>query len=208
MASLATGAQVLATHPLRAASGASASKANLHNAADEREPEAIELPVLGYLKHDSAASSGLAISSQNNVVSAFQAGGDIEEAPAYSQTVALPTSEGEGNADPPASPISAAQKAFQRRKRMINLGTLCFDVFLNGWNDATAGPLLPRVQAYYGVRLDSVLEFGTKLTVSVDWLRHCLLDFCVQHHREWNSLNISFSHRLTMFTRALSQARS
>ncbi|RPD55992.1 MFS general substrate transporter [Lentinus tigrinus ALCF2SS1-6] len=34
---------------------------------------------------------------------------------------------------------------------MINLATLCFDVFLNGWNDATAGPLLPRIQAYYGI---------------------------------------------------------
>lgn len=205
MASLATGAQVLATHPLRAAS---ASKANLHNAADEREPEAIELPVLGYLKRDSAASSGLAISSQNNVVSAFQAGGDIEEAPAYSQTVALPASEGEGNTDPATSPVSAAQKAFQRRRRMINLATLCFDVFLNGWNDATAGPLLPRVQAYYGVRLDPVLELGTELTVPVDWLRHCLLDFCVQHHRAWNLLNSSSNHRLTMFTRASSPARS
>ncbi|TFK91514.1 MFS general substrate transporter [Polyporus arcularius HHB13444] len=111
------------------------------------EPDAIELAPIG-LKYDSATSSAiqsLAASSHHNGVSLTSAGaGDVEGAPSFP----IDSSRGDEDANPA---ISAAQKAVQRRKRMINLATLCFDVFLNGWNDATAGPLLPRIQAYYGI---------------------------------------------------------
>ncbi len=210
MSSLATGAEVLPTHPIYAASGPSSSKKSFNDATDgcdqangldiERmtssqapslynEPDAIELAPIG-LKYDSATSSAiqsLAASSHHNGVSLTSAGaGDVEGAPSFP----IDSSRGDEDANPA---ISAAQKAVQRRKRMINLATLCFDVFLNGWNDATAGPLLPRIQAYYGVCRTPRRRADVNLTSLADWICHCIFDLCVKcscklclllHHRD------------------------
>ncbi|KAG8944998.1 hypothetical protein FRC04_001253 [Tulasnella sp. 424] len=37
------------------------------------------------------------------------------------------------------------------RDERIYLATLCYNLFVAGWNDATLGPLLPRIQEYYHV---------------------------------------------------------
>ncbi|TFL07867.1 MFS general substrate transporter [Pterulicium gracile] len=42
------------------------------------------------------------------------------------------------------------QKEFQR-KELVQLSALCWGAFLIGWNDATLGPLIPRIQEVYGV---------------------------------------------------------
>ena len=41
--------------------------------------------------------------------------------------------------------------AQQRRKGLIHFLALCFCLFVNGWNDGTTGPMLPRVQEKYNV---------------------------------------------------------
>lgn len=38
-------------------------------------------------------------------------------------------------------------------KTNLHFATLCWCLFLAGWNDGTIGPLLPRVQGVYDVRL-------------------------------------------------------
>ncbi|EJF59568.1 MFS general substrate transporter [Dichomitus squalens] len=38
-----------------------------------------------------------------------------------------------------------------RRKARIQFATLCWSLFLAGWNDGTTGPLLPRIQTVYHV---------------------------------------------------------
>ncbi|KAI8976584.1 MFS general substrate transporter [Trametes punicea] len=38
-----------------------------------------------------------------------------------------------------------------RRKARIQFATLCWTLFLAGWNDGTTGPLLPRIQSVYHV---------------------------------------------------------
>ncbi|OSC97784.1 MFS general substrate transporter [Trametes coccinea BRFM310] len=38
-----------------------------------------------------------------------------------------------------------------RRKARLQFATLCWALFLAGWNDGTTGPLLPRIQAVYNI---------------------------------------------------------
>lgn len=40
-----------------------------------------------------------------------------------------------------------------KSREYIQLATLCWFVYLEGWNDGTNGPLLPRIQRVYNVRL-------------------------------------------------------
>ena len=39
-----------------------------------------------------------------------------------------------------------------RRKARIQFATVCWALFLAGWNDGSTGPLLPRMQSVYHVR--------------------------------------------------------
>jgi hypothetical protein len=50
-----------------------------------------------------------------------------------------------------ASAIFAPSKTQVRTARFQFL-TLCWTLFLAGWNDASTGPLLPRIQQVYHVR--------------------------------------------------------
>lgn len=43
-----------------------------------------------------------------------------------------------------------------RRRRHISYATLCFCFFFEGWNDASFGPLFPRIQSAYGVSISSL----------------------------------------------------
>ncbi|KAF9456410.1 major facilitator superfamily domain-containing protein [Collybia nuda] len=46
--------------------------------------------------------------------------------------------------------ISGASRA-QRIQARLQFAALCWCLFLGGWNDGTTGPLLPRIQKFYGV---------------------------------------------------------
>ncbi|KAG9091913.1 hypothetical protein FRC07_011757 [Ceratobasidium sp. 392] len=37
------------------------------------------------------------------------------------------------------------------RKEWSSIATCCWCLFLNGWNDASIGPILPTIQSYYGL---------------------------------------------------------
>ena len=52
------------------------------------------------------------------------------------------------------APLGAAG-AVQQRRVWINFITLCGAIFMNGWNDGTTGPLLPRIQEFYHVSAPS-----------------------------------------------------
>ncbi|PVF93674.1 MFS general substrate transporter [Serendipita vermifera] len=51
---------------------------------------------------------------------------------------------GDSNAFPSITP------EMHKRERLV-LFAMCFALFIAGWNDGTLGPLLPRIQAWYGV---------------------------------------------------------
>ncbi|KAI0367661.1 MFS general substrate transporter [Pilatotrama ljubarskyi] len=114
------------------------------------EPEAIELPVIR--EHSHAESSGPKKLDFHEDVSALPStrDQDVEIAPSFPSSLApsirMEDLEDTGSTAPA---ISAAQKAVNRRKNAIHFATLCFTIFLNGWNDGTTGPLLPRIQSYY-----------------------------------------------------------
>lgn len=40
-----------------------------------------------------------------------------------------------------------------KRIRLIHFATCCFSIWLEGWNDASTGPLLPRFQSHYHARI-------------------------------------------------------
>lgn len=48
-----------------------------------------------------------------------------------------------------STPIVATKA--QSRKAVIQFAALCWNIFLSGWNDGTAGPLIPRLQVVYHV---------------------------------------------------------
>ena len=50
----------------------------------------------------------------------------------------------------PTKAVSAVTPASRRLAR-IQFATLCWTLFLAGWNDGTTGPLLPRIQRVYHV---------------------------------------------------------
>ncbi|KAI0783169.1 MFS general substrate transporter [Abortiporus biennis] len=46
---------------------------------------------------------------------------------------------------------SLSERASQQRRSLIHFATLCFCLFVEGWNDGSTGPLLPTIQRHYGV---------------------------------------------------------
>jgi hypothetical protein len=51
----------------------------------------------------------------------------------------------------PRSAIDADPQKLSLTRERIFLLTLCWNMFLTGWNSASLGPLLPTIQTYYGV---------------------------------------------------------
>ncbi|KAI0676395.1 MFS general substrate transporter [Trametes maxima] len=58
--------------------------------------------------------------------------------------------EGSQLSHTPAATFIASTPAM-RRKARIQFATLCWSLFMAGWNDGTTGPLLPRIQSVYHV---------------------------------------------------------
>ena len=65
--------------------------------------------------------------------------------------------EGIQASDVPPTAVSASTPTTRRRAR-IQFITLCCTLFLAGWNDGTTGPLLPRIQSVYHVRVLSLIH--------------------------------------------------
>lgn len=52
------------------------------------------------------------------------------------------------------SHITASQARVHRWKNNLHFAALCYSYFLEGWNDGSLGPLLPRIQQYYNVSVN------------------------------------------------------
>lgn len=55
--------------------------------------------------------------------------------------------------------ISGVNRNAVRWKARLQFFSVCFCLFVAGWNDGTTGPLLPRIQQVYHVGLDADLCF-------------------------------------------------
>ncbi|KAI1788663.1 MFS general substrate transporter [Ganoderma leucocontextum] len=118
------------------------------------ESDAIELPVISEHEHPRAlAASGRApdVAFREDVVFVPTKGDDVELMPSFPSSLAPSIRIDDDDTDSTVPAISAAQKAVYRRKFLLAFLPLCFSVFLNGWNDGTTGPLLPRIQSYYDI---------------------------------------------------------
>ena len=49
--------------------------------------------------------------------------------------------------------VSQNDPRMLRRKTNIHFAAMCWSLFMAGWNDGTTGPLLPRIQDVYHVRI-------------------------------------------------------
>ncbi|KAI0754425.1 MFS general substrate transporter [Daedaleopsis nitida] len=66
------------------------------------------------------------------------------------KSIEMVESGGSQTGDVPSTATPASTPA-SRRKARIQFATLCWSLFLAGWNDGTTGPLLPRIQVVYHV---------------------------------------------------------
>jgi hypothetical protein len=56
------------------------------------------------------------------------------------------------NEEAAASPVTSTSNLNGHRLRAgLQLASVCYSMFLAGWNDGTTGPLLPRIQKFYKV---------------------------------------------------------
>ena len=85
-----------------------------------------------------------------------------------------------------ASDTQVVQTKAQRLRARIQFATLCWTLYLAGWNDATTGPLLPRIQKVYHV---SIILSGIGGLWTLTWTtwtgQFCcsVSDFCICLHR-------------------------
>ena len=52
---------------------------------------------------------------------------------------------------PPSTHVAIARTPAHRRIARWQFAAFCFSFFLEGWNDGSTGPLLPTIQAFYGL---------------------------------------------------------
>lgn len=84
----------------------------------------------------------------------------VGKRPPFVQTLSADESNFPSNTGRTPSQLSVAASTeerqplskHQRRNSLLQFLAFCFSTWLNGWNDGTLGPLLPRIQADYRVR--------------------------------------------------------
>ena len=107
-------------------------------------PQGIELRAIGHKQDDAA---GL-----HNDLTARNVGENSKlsdpEGPAIVSSAPLNGADGDVSE---SSHITASQARTQRWKNNLHFAALCYSYFLEGWNDGSLGPLLPRIQQYYNV---------------------------------------------------------
>ena len=74
---------------------------------------------------------------------------DVEVAPSFPSSL-VPSVRYADETGSTAS-LSPAQRRVHERRVLVNFATVCLRIFMEGWNDGTTGPLLHRIQEYYGV---------------------------------------------------------
>ncbi len=79
----------------------------------------------------------------------------------YVETNAAAESEQPSRAQSTTFPATTPAMKLKAR---IQFATLCWSLFMAGWNDGTTGPLLPRIQSVYHVRY--ILNSRTSLSYS------------------------------------------
>lgn len=64
---------------------------------------------------------------------------------------------------------TVVQTKAQRLRARIQFATLCWTLYVIGWNDGTTGPLLPRIQKVYNVGVLVVLAcWWASIVLSID----------------------------------------
>jgi hypothetical protein len=92
------------------------------------------------------------------------------------------------NDDPERLSVLSAKHRTQNTREKIQFAALCWFVCLEGWNDGSNGPLLPRIQKVYGVHFlcivsrlpaDAFIQVGYAV-VSLIFVFACLVSLCTR----------------------------
>ena len=102
----------------------------------------IELRVIGHKQEDDDNGLHKELKVRSVV------GENGSEGPALVSSIPLNGSDGGVSEH---SHITASDARAYRWKSRLHFAALCYSYFLEGWNDGSLGPLLPRIQQYYNV---------------------------------------------------------
>ncbi|KAH9939471.1 MFS general substrate transporter [Amylocystis lapponica] len=72
-------------------------------------------------------------------------------APTLSSSQGTAEAKTESSKDGTTTSVSPAEPSAQKFRAQLQFATMCWSLFLAGWNDGTTGPLLPRIQSVYHV---------------------------------------------------------
>ena len=88
----------------------------------------------------------------DNTRKSFEKAGEIELAELGPNGRSSRSGEPSTGKTSPANPAEPTHlPPLSKWKEHVQFATLCFVLFLAGWNDGTTGPLLPRIQSNYHV---------------------------------------------------------
>ena len=84
--------------------------------------------------------------------------------------------------------LTNSQTRRQRRLARVHFAVMCFNFFLNGWNDASTGPLLPTIQRAHNVCASLLYRHEIlKFDITSDWFRDSLPAIRVQFRGKLNT---------------------
>jgi hypothetical protein len=97
----------------------------------------------------------------------------------------LPMTPNEKDSDNAANSAPTDPFVTHKWRAYMQFASVCFSLFMAGWNDGTTGPLLPRIQEFYHVSLTKWAEGFHKLTNRrAGRIHHRLADLRLRLHRE------------------------
>lgn len=92
--------------------------------------------------HEDAAPEGQAVTSP------------LDDRPTGNEKVTKDVVDSEAILRPPSlRNVDGCKTPAMPRKARVQFATLCWSIFVVGWNDGTLGPLLPRLQEFYHVSI-------------------------------------------------------
>ena len=112
--------------------------------------DSFELQTIARLRKEQAERSPE--EEEEDIVVYKRTSTDIEAIPAV-ETAATSAAVSVRDDASSAPIVTDTERRAHNRRSAIHFAALCWCFFLSGWNDGSTGPLLPKIQEHYGVRI-------------------------------------------------------
>lgn len=128
----------------------------LNPSADPQD--AFELQTIARLRKEQAERTPEEEEDEDDIEVYKRTSEDIEAVP-VTETAATSAAVSIRDDSSTAAIVSDSERRAHNRRSAVHYAALCWCFFLCGWNDGTTGPLLPRIQEHYGVRIGLAREW-------------------------------------------------